>query len=148
VSRRFRRLACGLIALALSACATLPAQEPSPTTSMSRLPGWDGEDHAAAFDAVRQACAASPRALRGTVCAETLSRGSLDEGAARSFLETRFRAEPIEGEGLLTGYFSPAYEARTTPEGDFTAPLRSPPADPPALDRGGIERAPTTDALA
>jgi len=148
VSRRFRRLAGGLITLALSACATLPMQEPSPPTSISRLPGWASEDHAAAFAAVRQACAAAPRPARGAVCGEVLAHGAFGEIAARRFLETHFRAAPIDGEGLLTGYFSPSYEARTSPEGDFTAPVRPPPDDPNALDRVAIEHAPAQDALA
>ena len=144
-----RRLAAGFTALLLSACATTPLQAPGPTSSMARLPGWDAEDHAAAFAAVRQACAAEPGAHRSGVCAEALAHGRLGEDAARSFLERHFRAEPIEGDGLLTGYFSPSYEARRTPEGDFTAPLRPAPADPGASpDRQTIERTPAPDALA
>jgi len=147
VSRRFRRLASGLIALVLTACATLPVQESASTASMARLPGWDSEDHAAAFAVVRQTCAVEPRADRNATCVEALARPKLGEDAARSFLKAHFRAEPIEGEGLLTGYFSPSYEARASPEGEFTAPVRPPPANPLALDRAAIERTAAPDAL-
>jgi membrane-bound lytic murein transglycosylase A len=148
VSRRTRRLASGLIALALSACATLPTEQPSSAVSMDRLPGWDSEDHAAAFAAVRGACAATPLAVRDRTCAVVLTQGQLGEDAARSFLETHFRATPIAGEGMLTGYFSPAYDARTAPEGDFTAPVRAAPAGGATADRASIEQTAAPDALA
>jgi membrane-bound lytic murein transglycosylase A len=144
-----RRLAAGLAALLLSACATAPLRGPAVTTSMAQLPGWAAEDHAAAFVAVRAACAAMPRVGRGGACAEALARGRLGEDAARSFLERSFRADPIAGEGLLTGYFSPGYEARSVPEGDFTAPVRTAPASrDPRPDRAAIEQTPAPDALA
>jgi membrane-bound lytic murein transglycosylase A len=116
---------------------------------MARLPGWEIEDHAAAFAAVRTACVATPRSARGSACVEALAHGPLGEEAARAFLERRFRAEPVDGEGLLTGYFSPSYEARSAAGGEFTAPLRPAPADPGvAPDRAAIERSPAPDALA
>ena len=100
-----------------------------------------------------------------------------DDDAARAFLETAFRARPLAGDGLLTAYFAPEYEARTAPEGPFTAPVRpkpaaldaliaaatAPDADPPAPgpatdpgaatvdlnpDRAAIRVMPSSDALA
>ena len=144
-----RRLAAGFAALLLSACATAPLRGPAAISSMAQLPGWAAEDHAAAFAAVRAACAAAPRAGRSRTCAEALRRGPLAEDGARAFLETRFRAEPLAGEGLLTGYFAPAYTARTSPQGDFTAPVRPAPASRDlAADRAAIERTAAPDALA
>jgi membrane-bound lytic murein transglycosylase A len=146
---RRRRLAAGLAALGLAACATTPLREPeAPASSLANLPGWDSEDHAAAFAAVRAACADTPRAARSSACSDALSRGALGEDDARAFLERRFRAEPIAGEGLLTGYFSPSYEARSARQGDFTAPVRPPPAGGEARDRAAIERSPAPDAVA
>ncbi len=116
---------------------------------MARLPGWAAEDHAQALAAVRYACNAAPRRGRSRGCAEALAVDPLGEAAARSFLETHFRAERIDGEGLLTGYFSPSYPARLSPADDFTAPLRpTPPARGPGPDRASIERTPAPDALA
>jgi len=58
-------------------------------------------------------------------------------------------AEPIGGEGLLTAYFAPAYDARRRPDAEFSAPVRPSPRDPAAApDRAGIERQPADDALA
>jgi membrane-bound lytic murein transglycosylase A len=149
VSRRRGRLAAGLLAMMLGACATTPREGPPAVTSMARLPGWEAEDHAAAFAAIRQACAVAPRAGRTRICAEVLALEPLSEHAARAFLEARFRAERIEGEGLLTGYFSPTYEARSAPEGEFTAPVRPAPAHPDhAPVRAEIDRTAAPDALA
>jgi membrane-bound lytic murein transglycosylase A len=142
-----RRLAASVAAMLLSACATAPLHGPARPSSMAQLPGWAAEDHAAAFAAIRQACAAA--AARSRVCAEALTQGPLGERAARAFLERRYRAEPIDGEGLLTGYFSPTYDARAEPQGEFTAPVRPAPDNPDAArDRAAIERAPAPDALA
>ncbi len=74
---------------------------------MARLPGWDAEDHVAALAVARYACATAPSVSLSRGCAEVAAAGQLGEAAARSFLERHFRAEPIDGEGLLTGYFSP-----------------------------------------
>jgi membrane-bound lytic murein transglycosylase A len=133
----------------LAACATPPPAPIQPASSMARLPGWDAEDHVAALAAVRYACAAAPAVSRSRSCAEASTGGHLGEDAARRFLEGHFRAEAIDGEGLLTGYFSPSYPARSQPQGDFTAPMRPAPIDPgAAADRGAIERTPPADALA
>ena len=116
---------------------------------MARLPGWAAEDHAAAFAAIGYACRAAPQRVRGRGCADALAAGMLGEDAARSFLERHFRAEAIDGEGLLTGYFSPEYEARSAPQGAFTAPVRpAPQHDQAGPERAAIEQTPAPDALA
>jgi membrane-bound lytic murein transglycosylase A len=65
----------------------------------------------------------------------------LSESDARTFLEANFRPEAIAATGLLTGYFTPVYDARNLPGGEFTAPVRPRPADLPVIDaarRGGV----------
>jgi membrane-bound lytic murein transglycosylase A len=154
VRRGRLRLAAGLAALALAGCANVPPEQlkpepPEAVASLARLPGWAGEDHAAAFAAVNTACAEAPRLAASRTCAAARSQGPLDDRAARTFLERHFRAEPIAGEGLLTGYFAPVYAARLAPTGEFSAPVRRPPADPAAApDRAEIDRQPSSDALA
>jgi membrane-bound lytic murein transglycosylase A len=148
-----RSVLAGLATLLLAACAHAPLPSPpalasAEPTSLADLPGWDAEDHAAAFAVVRRVCAAgqldAPRA-----CAEAAARPHLGDDAARVFLERRFRAERTGGEGLLTGYFAPVYPARWRPDTVFSAPVRPPPPDPTsAPDRAGIERWPADDALA
>ncbi|HEY2707768.1 MAG TPA: MltA domain-containing protein [Caulobacteraceae bacterium] len=86
---------------------------------------------------------------RSAVCAEASMVGSDTEDAARRFLEAHFRAEPVAGEGLLTGYFSPAYDARRSPDAEFSAPvLPLRPGAATTLSRAQIERLPATDVLA
>jgi membrane-bound lytic murein transglycosylase A len=133
----------------LAGCATLPPSPLVGPSSLARLPGWEAENHAAALAAVRHACAAAPPERRGRACELALSRGPMGEGAAKAFLESRFRAERIEGEGVLTGYFAPIYEARRAPDGDFSAPVRPPPdGQDRNLARADIDRLPAPDALA
>ena len=113
VELRWRGWAAGLAALLLAACGhtQLPPLAPiTPelaTSSMAALPGWAAEDHAAAFAVVRRACATSAELRETRACAEAEARPRLADAEARAFLERRFRAEPIAGEGLLTGYFAP-----------------------------------------
>jgi membrane-bound lytic murein transglycosylase A len=116
---------------------------------MATLPGWEGEDHAAAFAVVRRTCAESRSLAASRACAEAESRNGLGERAAKAFLERHFRAEPLAGEGLLTAYFAPTYDARHRRDREFSAPVRPAPADPEAApDRAGVDRWPTDDALA
>jgi membrane-bound lytic murein transglycosylase A len=173
------RAATGLAALLLAACANtrtgpvsprpapLPsapaapgaptvARPPRPTAAtpaellpLASLPGWWVEDHAAALALVQRICAARPAALGDQACADALRQGRLSETDARAFLETRFRAQPVAAEGLLTGYFAPTYEARARRGGAFSAPVRPLPPNPAAAaDRAAIARWPTSDALA
>jgi membrane-bound lytic murein transglycosylase A len=150
-----RGWAASLAALLLAACAHTALPPPAPTaaelqtTSLAALPGWDAEDHAAAFAVVRCACAASSELRDSRACADALARPRLADAEARAFLERRFRAEPIAGEGLLTGYFAPTYEARWRRDAVFSAPVRPLPANLAAApDRAGIDRWPAGDALA
>ncbi len=117
------------------------------------LEGWAEEDHAAALQAFRETCAVSRDPALAVVCARARILGSLDEPRARAFFEENFRLTPAAAGGLLTGYFSPVYAARSASQGEFTAPVRPPPAEidsPPAApeDRARIDGAPCFDALA
>jgi len=143
------RLAAGLAALTLASCASVPPTPPTTAASLASLPGWDAEDHVAAFAVVRSACADNPRLAGTSACAAVQARGEPSEAAAKAFLERHFRAAPIEGDGRLTGYFAPVYEARHAPDAAFSVPVRPPPADPAAApDRAALEHAPAPDALA
>ena len=102
--------------------------EPPVSASLRDLPGWTQDDHAAAFAALQAGCGVSRSPDMRAVCAEARAAGRLGEDAARRFLEARFRPARTAGEGVLTAYFAPAYEARSAPEGPFTAPVRPRPA--------------------
>jgi membrane-bound lytic murein transglycosylase A len=166
MTRRLRTLlglglALGLAAV-LAGCATTPLPLPpvppvppaapvAPATPVAwaDLPGWTREDHLAALKAIAAACRLRPSAAMARACDEAVASPPQDDEAARLFIERRFRVARLAGEGLLTAYFTPRYEARHAPEPPFTAPVRPPPASGDAgLDRAGIVALPSTDALA
>lgn len=132
-------------ALLLFACATSIGPR---APSFRDLPGWAADDHAAALAAFRQACARQSAPDLSAVCARAQSLGRVDDSAARRFLETNFRLEPLREPGLLTAYFAPVFEARRTACGEFTAPVRPRPADLPPPDRGGGGAEPYADRVA
>jgi len=116
------------------------------------LAGWAQDDHAAALHAFQRGCAVTREPALTGVCARALMLGPVDETRARAFLETNFRLEPVPEPGLLTAYFSPVFEARSRPQGEFAAPVRPRPIDLRAgdayADRAVIEARPCADALA
>jgi membrane-bound lytic murein transglycosylase A len=106
-----------------------PPRPPVAGLALSDLPGWAAEDHAAALAAVADSCRARPLPQLAEACARVRAAGPLAGPAARALLEQTFRAVPAGGEGLLTAYFSPQYEARFSRNGEFTAVVRPKPAD-------------------
>jgi membrane-bound lytic murein transglycosylase A len=102
----------------------VPPPAPLPRISFASLPGWESEDHADALRAYQAGCGAARDEAGQRACRRARAAGSLDEARARAFFEDNFRIEPLAGEGLLTAYFQPEYEARVAPEGEFTAPVR------------------------
>jgi membrane-bound lytic murein transglycosylase A len=147
VDVRLSRAAAGLLltALLLSACATTqPAG-----FAWADLPGWAGENHLAALQAVKAACRARRDPALSPACARLSEAPPADEAGARRFLESSFKVEPLPGQGLLTAYFAPQYEVRAAAEPPFTAPVRPlPPPGAPPLDRAAIEAQPADGALA
>lgn len=151
--RRAHALLAG-VGIALASCATpgeRPAQDRPGAIALSSLPGWAVEDHAAALAAYRRTCHVARSEPAAGACRVARSEAASDPAAVRAFLERRFVAVPVEGEGLLTAYFAPEYEAARIPDEIFSAPVRSPPPDlvrgAPYLERAEIERRPT-EALA
>lgn len=140
-----------------------PLGSPSPTPSsrrlvvqglpLSSLPGWAEEDHRAAFEAFRTTCADT--SVMVAACASARQAGTLGPRAAREWLEARFVAQPVQPDpgsnGLLTGYFAPAYQARERPDAEFSGAVRARPADlvagQPYAQRAEIEARPS-EALA
>ncbi len=107
--------------------------------NLSELPGWAQEDHAAALRAFEAGCGVASGGDLAELCHRARAVGALDETAARGFLEANFRAEPVGDGGLLTAYFAPEYEARTSRRGEFTAAVRARPADLVMIDLGQFD---------
>lgn len=108
---------------------------------LAQLEGWAQEDHAAALASFRSGCgpAADP-ALRA-LCARARALPTGYPATARRFFERNFRPERLSGEGVLTAYFAPAYDARSAPQGEFTAPVRPRPASLFVADLGALDPA-------
>ncbi|HEV2363807.1 MAG TPA: MltA domain-containing protein [Caulobacteraceae bacterium] len=118
---------------------------------LQALPGWEEEDHRAAFAALMAACELGRDPGLSDVCDLARRIDPPDEATARGFLERWLVALPVPGPGLLTAYFSPVFAAARVPGGDFTAPVRSPPDRNKAaaqLDRASIEASAAPHALA
>lgn len=167
-----------VLTLALAACATPPplpsAPAPVPATpvrpvpapaapvgvSPTILPGWDDEDHLAAFNAFADGCrvARDPAARGQCDRALQIRRTSrpVTPSLARAFFESGFSVVEAEtadgGPGLLTAYFAPEYAARRSPDGEFDMPVLAPPAGwtrgQVLPERAAIEAAPPTTPLA
>ena len=138
-----------------------PAPEPEPGgVSPAALPGWDHEDHLAAFNAWADGCGVAREAAAKVQCerAMQLRRTSrpVTPSMARRFLEAGFtvvEAKTPDGRsGLLTSYFAPEYEARRAPGGAFDMPVLAAPEGwvrgQTLPERAEIEAAPPTETLA
>jgi membrane-bound lytic murein transglycosylase A len=139
--------------LALAACTTAPVRPsgpaapgsgptsppvtstgPSTAVSFSDLAGWSQEDHLGALDAFRQGCGVAKDPALAEVCRKARAERVGNDDDARRFLEANFRPEVLPGQGLLTAYFAPEYEARMSRSAEFSAPMRGKPADLVTLD--------------
>lgn len=157
------RLAALALMSALAACATppgpaaptappaqppvvappVPGPVPPAGLSPAALPGWDHEDHLAAFDAWLAGCGVARDPAARTQCerAMQIPRTSkpVTPSLARAFFESGFSVVPAEtpdgAPGMLTAYFAPEYEARRRPEGEFDMPVLPP---PPGWRRGQV----------
>lgn len=113
----------------------------------SDVPGWDQDDHAAAFKAFRNSCervlAASrarpadkpvpPSAATVAACtAASLHSGPVAKAGSKAFFEQHFTANAVVHSGprgLLTGYYEPVLEGSRSPQGEFQTPVYRRPAD-------------------
>ena len=111
------------------------------TIPLTRLKGWEADDHAAALAAFRETCGVSRDPAMAAACRSARAIGPLDSETAERWFEANFRAEILPGEGVLTAYFAPEYPARHRREGPYRAPVRSRPADLLTMDGGQFDPA-------
>jgi membrane-bound lytic murein transglycosylase A len=91
------------------------------------LPGWAGDDHAAALDVFKSTCIDMDGADWQSLCAVAHHQ---DPNGARSFFELFFRPVLIEDgtQGLFTGYFEPELRGSRRRSGPYRYPVyRMPP---------------------
>ena len=167
----------GLV-LTLAACATTPTappaspepgEAPAPPAgpppapegqSPSVLPGWNDEDHLAAFEAWAVGCTVARDAGSRVQCDRAMhikqTSKPVTPSMARAFFESGFTVVAARREdgaaGLLTSYFAPDFAARHAPDAEFDMPVRPRPAGWTRGQvlpvRAEIEAAPAPDALA
>lgn len=127
---------------------------PMPTVSttllpvaFSDLPGWESDDHLAAWKAFVASCApvlkaasspgkgrTPPEALVAVcgIAAAAEQSGKQTRAGAKAFFESHFRPHSVEHEkpeGLLTGYYEPLVAGSRTPGGAYQTPVYKRPAD-------------------
>ena len=153
------RLTVGAIVVSLLAgCAEKPPTPKETATltavAFADLPGWRGDDVAAALAAFQRSCAAfaktsgdavvGPQGIGGTAkdwqaaCAATPAAGS--SASARSFFEQQFTPYSVIGakgvDGLFTGYYEPELAGSRQRNDEYSVPLYRRPADLVMVDLG------------
>ncbi|WP_246718750.1 murein transglycosylase A [Microvirga terrestris] len=116
------------------------------------LPGWEADDHAAAFRAYLRSCRAleaasaelrpaqMPQADLLAICREALKTPEAGKEEAKRFFETHFRPRaviPNTGGGFLTGYYEPEFQGSRTPDATYRVPLLDRPQDLVTIPQGG-----------
>jgi len=116
--------------------------------AFSQIPGWDSDDHAAAFKAFLKSCEkvlaagreraatdkgqAPPQGLIEACTAASRLSSRLGKEQAKAFFERHFVANALQHagpQGLLTGYYEPLLEGSRTPQGHFQTPVYRRPPD-------------------
>jgi membrane-bound lytic murein transglycosylase A len=116
--------------------------------AFSQVPGWEEDDHAAAFKTFLKSCDRVLAAARertsldkltlpstGLVAACTAAsrlNGSLTKAAAKGFFEQNFTPNTLVHKGptgLLTGYYEPVMKGSRMPQGEYQTPIFKRPPD-------------------
>jgi membrane-bound lytic murein transglycosylase A len=118
--------------------------------SWAKLPGWPGENLAAAWPAVLASCASSKMPAQWSeFCAATRGIDVNDAAAQRRLYEEQLRAYRIEAHtesaprsslstGLITGYYEPVLKGARKRGGAYLTPLYSVPDDLLIVDLGEL----------
>lgn len=112
----------------------------------SELPGWQAEDFAGVWQALRRDCQARLAAQIAAVCIRAGSIAPDDAAAQRAFFETEFapwQVVPASGgshSGLVTGYYEPVLRGALQPGWPYVVPVWGLPDDlvPRAADTDGV----------
>jgi len=109
-----------------------PIYLPSPVPErlrLSTLPGWEDTDPFVALEALRATCQYKKGRQYAEVCAAMAQQDFESPTQILAFLNAHLQIEKIDGQGLMTGYFVPDYDARLAPDAEFSQPVRGKPAD-------------------
>lgn len=151
---RIERIAALLLCAFAAACApTPPAEETAAFSpaSFADLPGWAGDDHAAALAAFRVSCPALSKrgagegfggaAVWADICSKADAAGE-EPAAARAFFEANFvpvrvtAAETGKADGLFTGYYEPELNGARKRNARHSVPIYVRPPELVTVDLG------------
>jgi len=126
-----RTLLALLLVTGLAGCASWFAPPPGigREVAWSKLPGWEQDQHAAAWPALRKSCEklVTRDATWENICLAARTLESPDDASARRFFEANFRAHRMNAEsgreGLITGYYEPVLNGSRTRNEQFRWPL-------------------------
>ncbi len=125
--------------------AAAPAAPPLQRATWSELPGWQEDNPAQAWPALRESCKALARQPRWQApCTAAQALGEQpSEPAARRFFETHFEpwaAVNADGsrEGLVTGYYEPLIKGSRTRSERFPWPVHGVPRDMLTIELGDV----------
>jgi membrane-bound lytic murein transglycosylase A len=157
----YRRVALAAAAGIIGSVASIgeaspPPKQPGPgmkvavsykPLTFAEVPGWEQDDHAAAFKAFLQSCErvlaaarergadkpAPPSAQLVSACnVAARATGSVNKAGAKFFFETFFTPNAVTHagpQGLLTGYYEPVLQGSRTPQGPYQTPIYKRPPD-------------------
>ena len=120
-------------------------------TTFAQIPGWEEDDHAAAFKTFRKSCdrvlalardraaaekvpppALPPPALVAACEAASRQTGAVTKAGAKAFFEQHFTPNAVVHagpNGVLTGYYEPLLTGSRTPQGEYQTPIYKRPPD-------------------
>ena len=142
---------CWTLTVSAEAGASLADKARLEALSFKDLPGWEADDHGAAFQAFLRSCKAldasaaelrqaqAPRESLLAVCRKALTITHPSGAEARRFFEAHFRpfaVIPHTGNGFLTGYYEPEFMGSRTPNSAYTVPLLERPEDLVTIPQG------------
>jgi membrane-bound lytic murein transglycosylase A len=119
--------------------------------AFAQIPGWEDDDHAAAFATFRKSCERVLAAARDRTAVEKVpppappspalvaaceaagsQTGAVTKVNAKVFFERHFTPNAVAHagpKGLLTGYYEPLLTGSRTPQGEFQTPIYKRPPD-------------------
>jgi membrane-bound lytic murein transglycosylase A len=126
-----------------------PSEAKLERMTFADLPGWEADDHLAAFKTFLKSCEAAIKAASkpasdapaqskvpagelAAACRAAQAVKVPTKAAAKAFFETQFvphRIAHAKPQGLLTGYYEPVLEGSRTKEGKFQTPVYRRPPD-------------------
>jgi membrane-bound lytic murein transglycosylase A len=145
--RGTRRLSVALVGLLAAGCVTVlpPAPGIGARVDWSALPGWESEQHAAAWPALTANCQKMPARdarWRG-ICQDAALFGEPGDDIARAFFETRFAPYAVHNDqggidGLITGYYEPLLHGSRVRSARYRYPIYQRPDDLLVVDLGAL----------